>query len=174
MNENHATVLRTPLGWIGFSITPRGVRQVISPQRQRGRVEYLLGIRDPVSSLYSVKEMKAIERHLFRATTQLMEYFEGRRRIFDLPLDLRQGSDFQRRVWRETMKIPYGKTSTYLKIALHLRDRALSRAVGMALGANPIPLIIPCHRVIASDGSLGGYSGGIAVKRNLLRIEGSL
>ena len=72
------------------------------------------------------------------------------------------------------MKIPYGETSTYLKIALRLRDRSLSRAVGMALGANPLPLIIPCHRVIGSDGSLGGYSGGITVKRNLLRLEGSL
>jgi methylated-DNA-[protein]-cysteine S-methyltransferase len=72
------------------------------------------------------------------------------------------------------MKIPYGETSTYLKIALRLGDRSLSRAVGMALGANPLPLIIPCHRVIRSDGSLGGYSGGITVKRNLLRLEGSL
>ncbi|HLB02907.1 MAG TPA: methylated-DNA--[protein]-cysteine S-methyltransferase [Nitrospiria bacterium] len=174
MKVNHTSVFKTPLGWIGFSMTPRGVRQVISPQKRRGRVEDLVGIRDPLSSPYSGAAVKVIERHRLQAITQLMEYCEGRRRIFDLPLDFHQGSNFQRRVWRETMKIPYGETSTYLKIALRLGDRSLSRAVGMALGANPLPLIIPCHRVIGSDGSLGGYSGGITVKRNLLRLEGSL
>jgi methylated-DNA-[protein]-cysteine S-methyltransferase len=103
-----------------------------------------------------------------------MAYCEGRRRIFDLPLDLDQGTEFQRRVWQETLKIPYGETRTYLEMAVRLGDRSLARAVGMALGANPIPLIVPCHRVIASDGSLGGYSGGIQVKRALLKLEGVL
>ncbi|MGH7274856.1 MAG: methylated-DNA--[protein]-cysteine S-methyltransferase [Nitrospiria bacterium] len=162
------------MGWIGLSVIPHGIGQVISPQRLRDRVEALLFIRDPFGLPYSGTAVKVIKRNLLRATAQLMEYCEGRRRIFDLPLDFHQGSDFQRRVWRETMKIPYGKTSTYLKIALHLGDRSLSRAVGTALGANPLPLLIPCHRVIASDGSLGGYSGGITVKRMLLRLEGSL
>lgn len=172
MKGYHETVFKTPLGWVGVSATPRGIREVISPQKQRDRVKESLSIPRLLQSAYSASAMKVIESHLVQARAQLTAYCEGRRRIFNLPLDINLGSEFQQRVWQETMKIPYGETSTYLKIALHLGDRSLARAVGTALGANPLPLIIPCHRVVASDGSLGGYSGGIHVKQALLRLEG--
>jgi len=168
----HEAVFKTPLGWIGVSATPRGIREVIPPQKQRDRVKESLSLPQLVRSAYSASAMKVIESHLVQARAQLSAYCEGRRRIFNLPLDIDQGSEFQRRVWQETLKIPYGETRTYLKIALQLGGRSLARAVGMALGANPLPLIIPCHRVVASDGSLGGYSGGIHVKQALLRLEG--
>ena len=172
MKGYHVWVFKTPLGWLGVSATPRGVREVVSPQKRRDEVEKLLSIPDLVQLAYSGSVRKVIESHLVQAKAQLMAYCEGRRRIFNLPLDLDQGTEFQRRVWQETLKIPYGETSTYLKIAVRLGARSLARAVGMALGANPLPLIVPCHRIIASDGSLGGYSGGIPVKRTLLKLEG--
>lgn len=172
MKGYHAAVFKTPLGWVGVSATPRGIREVISPQTRRDRVEESLSLPHLLRSAYSASAVKVIESHLVQARAQLTAYCEGRRRIFNLPLDLDQGSEFQQRVWQETLKIPYGETSTYLKIALPLGGRSMARAVGMALGANPLPVIIPCHRVIASDGSLGGYSGGIQVKQALLRLEG--
>ncbi len=176
MKGYHAAVFKTPLGWVGVSATPRGIREVISPQARRDRVEESLSLPHLLRSASalggSVSAVKVIESHLVQARAQLTAYCEGRRRILNLPLDMDQGSEFQRRVWQETLKIPYGETSTYLKIALPLGGRSMARAVGMALGANPLPLIIPCHRVIASDGSLGGYSGGIQVKQALLRLEG--
>jgi len=172
LKRYHEAIFKTPLGWIGVSATPRGVREVISPQKQRDQVAESLSLSQLLRSAYSASAIKVIEGHLVQARAQLTAYFEGRRRIFNLPLDLDQGSEFQRRVWQETMKIPYGETSTYLKIALQLGGRPWARAVGMALGANPLPLIIPCHRVVASGGSLGGYSGGIKVKQALLKLEG--
>ena len=104
---------------------------------------------------------------------QLKEYFAGRRRQFDLPLDLR-GTDFQKRCWRELLKIPYGETRSYADIARAIGNPAAVRAVGLANGQNPIAIIVPCHRVIGSDGSLTGYGGGLETKRKLLELEGAL
>jgi O-6-methylguanine DNA methyltransferase len=104
---------------------------------------------------------------------QLEEYFSGRRRRFDLPLDLR-GTDFQKRCWQELLKIPYGETRSYAQIAQAIGNPAAVRAVGLANGQNPIAIIVPCHRVIGSDGSLTGYGGGLEVKRKLLELEGAL
>ncbi len=104
---------------------------------------------------------------------QLEEYFAGRRRQFDLPLDLR-GTDFQKRCWRELLKIPYGETRSYAEIARAIGNPLAVRAVGLANGQNPIAIIVPCHRVIGSDGSLTGYGGGLNVKRQLLELEGAL
>ena len=104
---------------------------------------------------------------------QLAEYFAGRRRRFDLPLDLR-GTDFQKRCWRELLKIPYGETRSYGDIARAIGNPAAVRAVGLANGKNPIAIIVPCHRVIGSDGSLTGYGGGLENKRRLLELEGAL
>lgn len=108
---------------------------------------------------------------LDRAAVQLREYFAGRRAAFDLPL-APVGTPFQRRVWAAIAKIPHGRTATYGELARRLSSGA--RAVGMACGRNPIPIIVPCHRVVAADGRLGGYSGGdgAATKRALLRLEG--
>ncbi len=115
-------------------------------------------------------DKSSIAKLLVMASKQIEEYFSGTRKIFDLPLDL-QGSEFQKRVWKELRKIPYGKTCSYKDIALALHDPNASRAVGTANGRNPLCIIIPCHRVISSDGSLGGYSGGIDKKVKLLHLE---
>lgn len=104
------------------------------------------------------------------AEMQLSEYFAGRRKSFDLPLEL-EGPDFYRRVWAELLKIPYGKTSSYGQLAAKLGAPDASRAVGAANGANPIAIIVPCHRVIGADGSLVGFGGGLNRKRFLLDLE---
>ena len=101
---------------------------------------------------------------------QIAEYLDGRRRDFDLPLDLR-GTEFQRRMWAAVAGIPYGETRTYAEIALAIGQPKTVRAVGAANGANPLPLVVPCHRVIGSDGNLTGYGGGLDVKRKLLEME---
>lgn len=110
---------------------------------------------------------------MFGIFNQLKEYFKRERKKFDVPLDIR-GSDFQKKVWKELLLIPYGRTVSYKYIAEKLGDVKTIRAVGKANGMNPIPVIIPCHRVINSNGSLGGYSGGLSIKEKLLKIEGSL
>jgi O-6-methylguanine DNA methyltransferase len=101
---------------------------------------------------------------------QLAEYFAGSRRKFDLPLDAR-GTEFQRRVWQRLLCISYGETITYGALAHELGDAGASRAVGLANGRNPIPIVIPCHRVIGADGSLTGFGGGLAIKAALLELE---
>lgn len=107
---------------------------------------------------------------LRRAAEELGEYLAGRRRDFTLPLDPR-GSDFQRQVWQALRSIPYGQTRTYGQIAEQIGRRRAARAVGMANNRNPIAILIPCHRVIGSDGSMTGYAAGIAVKERLLALE---
>jgi len=104
------------------------------------------------------------------ARTQLQEYFAARRQEFDLPLDPR-GTDFQRRVWQRLLKIPYGETTSYGALAGELGDAKASRAVGLANGSNPIPIVIPCHRVIGAAGSLTGFGGGLVIKQQLLELE---
>lgn len=104
------------------------------------------------------------------ALDQIAEYLKGQRQTFDLPLDLR-GTDFQRQVWSAVAAVPYGQTRTYAEIAQAIGRPQAARAVGAANGANPLPLVVPCHRVIGSDGSLTGYGGGLDVKRRLLAME---
>lgn len=105
------------------------------------------------------------------ATIQLTEYFNGQRRVFDLPLRP-GGTDFQRRVWSALANIPYGTTCSYAEVARSVKSAGAVRAVGAASGRNPLPVVVPCHRVIGSDGSLTGYSGGLERKLALLRLEG--
>ncbi|HEU5324857.1 MAG TPA: methylated-DNA--[protein]-cysteine S-methyltransferase [Candidatus Limnocylindria bacterium] len=107
---------------------------------------------------------------LDRAEAQLREYFDGERRQFDLPLDV-PGSPFQELVWRELQRIPYGETISYRELARRVGVPAASRAVGRANGSNRLAVIIPCHRVIAAGGGLGGYGGGLDAKRWLLDLE---
>jgi methylated-DNA-[protein]-cysteine S-methyltransferase len=104
------------------------------------------------------------------AAVQLREYFAGRRREFDLPL-APVGTDFQLRVWRALCEIPYGTLRNYADIARAIGQPGAARAVGQAAGCNPLPIVIPCHRVIASDGTIGGYSGGLDIKHRLLALE---
>ncbi|MDO4534006.1 MAG: methylated-DNA--[protein]-cysteine S-methyltransferase [Coriobacteriia bacterium] len=107
-----------------------------------------------------------------KAATQLQEYFAGKRRIFDVPIAPR-GSVFQNDVLRAVEHIPYGETRTYSEIAATIDRPGAARAVGSALSANPIPIIIPCHRVVPSGGGLGGYAYGPEMKRYLLNLEGA-
>ncbi len=109
---------------------------------------------------------------LCRARDQLLEYLAGKRMEFDLPL-APQGTPFQQKVWSTLRNIPYGQTRSYKDIALAVDCPKGFRAVGMANRSNPIPIFIPCHRVVAADGSLGGYAGGLELKQSLLTIEGS-
>lgn len=108
-----------------------------------------------------------------KVSEQLNEYFNGRRRKFTIPLKPK-GTDFQQRLWNELQNIPYGQTKTYGEIAKILGDIKKVRAVGKANGSNPIPIIIPCHRVIGTDNRLTGYAGGIHRKRYLLQHEGAI
>ena len=110
---------------------------------------------------------------LKETTRQLRAYFDGRLRTFDVPLDM-QGTAFQKRVWSELEKIPYGETRSYLQVAIASGTPNAVRAVGAANGANPIPIIVPCHRVIGSSGKLTGYGGGLPLKKRLLELEGAL
>jgi O-6-methylguanine DNA methyltransferase len=104
--------------------------------------------------------------------TQLEEYFSGRRRQFTFALDLR-GTEFQKRCWRALLRIPYGQTRSYADIARAVGRPRAFRAVGMANNRNPVAIVVPCHRVIASDGGLCGYGGGLLLKDKLLRLEGA-
>ena len=110
---------------------------------------------------------------LRRALEQLREYFAGSRRSFDLPLDLGMvGTDFQREVYERLLDVEYGKVTSYGALADALGGPELSRAVGQAVGANPIPIVIPCHRVVGAGGRLTGFGGGLPAKIALLRLEG--
>ena len=117
-------------------------------------------------------ETSASAQKILSATKkQLEQYFAGKRTTFDIPLDL-QGTEFQQQAWRALCRIPYGKTISYGQQAKNIKKPKAFRAVGSANGKNPIPIIVPCHRVVASDGSLGGYSLGLKMKKQLLALEG--
>ncbi len=100
-------------------------------------------------------------------------YFEGKLTKFMTPLDMTSGTDFQKTVWENLRAVPYGKLTTYGELAEKVGKPGAARAVGNAVGENPLPIVIPCHRVVASDG-LGGYTGGIDIKKDLLKVEGVL
>ncbi len=102
----------------------------------------------------------------------LLDYFNGHPVSFKIPLDLSIGTQFQRKVWRKVKEIPYGELRSYKWVARSIGSAHASRAVGNAVGRNPVAPIVPCHRVVCSDGSLGGYTSGIAIKKRLLNLEG--
>lgn len=118
-----------------------------------------------------IQEELGNETELLKETIkQLEEYFRGVRNDFDLPLEP-NGTEFQRRVWKSLIEIPYGETRSYSEIAKAIGNEKACRAVGMANNKNPIPIIIPCHRVIGANGKLVGYAGGLDVKEKLLKLE---
>jgi methylated-DNA-[protein]-cysteine S-methyltransferase len=120
----------------------------------------------------NVTKLRTEDPYMFGSFKQLREYFEYKRKVFDLPLEI-IGTDFQKRVWKELIKIPYGETISYKELAIRLGNLKTIRAAARANGANPLPIIIPCHRVIGSDGKMVGYGGGVDVKEKLLELEGS-
>lgn len=135
-----------------------------------------LRLRADGETLVGVEFIERCERggssgFLDKVERQLSEYFAGRRRVFDLPLDAR-GTAFQRRVWDALLEIPFGETWSYAALAGRVGSPLGFRAVGSANGRNPLAIVIPCHRVINSGGKLGGYGGGLPLKRKLLELEG--
>lgn len=145
--------LTSPLGLIEVVCTESGISEINFVEKKKGPET-----TDPPASLS-------------QCVAQLKEYFEGNRRKFTVQLDLSRGTEFYREVWRLVAAIPYGRTRCYSDIAETLGRPQASRAVGMANGRNPLPIIIPCHRVIGKDGSLTGYAYGLDVKEALLAIE---
>ena len=119
----------------------------------------------------SLSKENPVEALLLNTITQLEQYFAGKRHQFDIALDLSLGTPFQQSVWRALQQIPYGQTISYAQLAQNIGKPTAYRAVANANGKNPFSIIIPCHRVVASDGSLGGYTGGLDKKRTLLSIE---
>ena len=125
-----------------------------------------------VSFVEKIKETEENPSGLMKTIVkQIEEYFQGKRTQFDLPLVM-NGTDFQVKIWKLLMRIPYGTTLAYVKVAQEFGDSKMVRAVASAIAKNPLSILIPCHRVIGSDGSMVGYSGGIPVKRLLLELEG--
>ena len=162
-----ACVFRTPWGWMGLSASPRGLRRVILPQPSRTEVVRALG---PTLLLQDQRCPSTVRQ----AEREIRRFLRGEQQDFTVPLDLTGSTPFQRQVWRAARHIPYGRVRSYRWIAARVGDARSARAVGNALGANPVPLLIPCHRVVASDASLGGFTGGLRTKRRLLALEGSL
>lgn len=151
----------TPLGKVYLLASAKGL-QKLSWKRQ------------PVPSIESSPyDNIAASKHLDRAKRQLEEYFLGKRKKFRLKFDFNNhGTPFQRQVWQKLEQIPHGETWSYQKLAKSIDRPKAYRAVGSANGRNPLPIVIPCHRVITSDGKIGGYTGGVAIKQRLLRLEG--
>jgi O-6-methylguanine DNA methyltransferase len=163
----YQSIFESPIGPLRILSTPEGLAALSFGKRPTRRSGAWMERSFP-----GVKALPAGDRHR-RVHRQIREYFEGRRRVFDIGFDLR-GTEFQNRVWRTVARIPYGHTLSYGEIAHVVGEPRAARAVGAANGANPISIIIPCHRVIGADGSLTGYGGGMEKKRWLLAHEGVL
>jgi methylated-DNA-[protein]-cysteine S-methyltransferase len=157
--------VKTPIGVLRVAASEDSVLAVELPRR-RSEPALERWLRSHVPHSAETEVLRA-------ALVQLREYFAGKRRQFDVPVDP-AGTDFQRRVWNAIAAIPYGETTSYGKIAVALGSPARARAVGAAVSANPIPIVIPCHRVIGADDSLTGYRGGLRMKVWLLHHEGVL
>ncbi|HKV25454.1 MAG TPA: methylated-DNA--[protein]-cysteine S-methyltransferase [Candidatus Acidoferrum sp.] len=155
-DEMHYTIVTSPVGPLLLAGDAAGLHFV---NFQTGRT--------PRSPERNWIEGRAAFKEVIR---QLRAYFAGKLQKFDLPLIL-DGTEFQLRVWRELQKIPYGETMSYCQIARRIGNPEGARAVGLANGSNPIPIIIPCHRVIGNSGELRGFGGGLPVKKSLLALE---
>lgn len=149
-----------------------GIKIVVITSR-KGIKKLFLNPKEKIPELILSTKLHNDDPYLFGIFNQLREFFAGTRKKFDVPLDI-EGTEFQKKVWNELKKIPYGKTISYKTLSEKLGDIKAIRAVGKANGQNPIAIIIPCHRVIGSDGSLTGYAGGLAIKEKLLHLEGAL
>jgi methylated-DNA-[protein]-cysteine S-methyltransferase len=157
----------TPLGSLLVASTRRGLVRVAFPQERPDDILGELAVR------ISPRVLEAPER-LDEVRRELEQYFEHKRHDFELPLDWRLSRGFRRRVLRNTARLPYGETATYAEMAARAGNPRAYRAAGSALGSNPIPVVVPCHRVVQTGGGLGGYGGGLDVKEYLLRLEGAL
>ena len=162
-------VFLTRLGWVGIAWSARGLAAVAGPARRAQAAEEELGER--IGDFSSVPEPPT--RGLGWALEEkLRAYMDGQRVSFDEPVDLSRMSAFVRRVLEAARSIPYGEVRTYARVAAEAGNPRAARATGQALGANPMPIVVPCHRVVTSSGRLGGYRGGLALKARLLALEG--
>ena len=159
------TIFNTDMGWVGMLASAKGLLGITLPQRSAQEAYQLLG-NNINYAIWSP--------HLFRDLIErLRVYFGGHRTTFPDKLDLSQATHFQREVWEITRRIPYGETRSYAWVAEQIGKPRAARAVGQALGKNPLPIIVPCHRVVASDGKLGGFGGGVEMKKHLISREAS-
>ena len=159
------TRFKSPLGTVIAAATDKGLAGV-----------WFDGQRHLPSELTGAAVWRTDDEHpvLTRAVKQLEEYFAGTRTTFDLPLDLSHGTSFQQSVWQALLAIAPGDTASYGEISARIGNPAAVRAVGAAVGRNPVSIIVPCHRVMGADGSLTGYAGGLDRKTALLTLEGVL
>lgn len=166
-NRLAVAYLDSPLGELGLAAGEHGLIAVSLGKSLKRTLPALLGGRhDRGRGKNHPWEV------LEQSCAQIVEYLLSAREKFDVPLDLSIGTEFQRAVWRRLRRVKYGQSTTYGELADAAGKPAATRAVGNAVGANPLPIIIPCHRVLASGKKLGGFSGGLSRKRKLLRIEG--
>lgn len=147
----------TPVGDLYLVATDKGLSGVFWKRRDIETVSTLNGSGKIVA-------------HLRQAQKELSEYFCGKRKDFSVPLDV-VGTPFQKQVWNQLKKIPFGKTISYQDLARQIKNEKACRAVGSANGKNPVSIIVPCHRVITSQGTIGGYAGGLPAKEKLLQLE---
>ena len=184
-----SVVFPTRFGWMGLAASAKGVRALVLAKTSRAAAERMLA--QHLGSKFDVRSSgekqgagrrgmnnpqrrtSNLEPVLREARSQVLRYLGGKSRTLDFPIDLSGGTPFQRRVWQAAVRIPYGRARSYRWIASKIGGTRYARAVGNALGANPVPLIVPCHRVVAHDASLGGFSCGLAVKRRPLDLEGT-
>jgi O-6-methylguanine DNA methyltransferase len=153
---------------MGLSESEKGIDGIALPKPSKRAIETVL--RDQSHGPFQAGSSPTLET----ARRQLLDYLAGKRDTFDVALDLSNGTAFQRQVWRVLQRVPYGKLRSYQWIAARVGGPQYARAVGNAVGANPIPIVIPCHRIVAQDATLGGFSGGLSMKRKLLSLEGTL
>lgn len=151
------------MGWLGILGSAKGLLRITLPQPSAQEACQLLG--DSVSCA-------TWSPHLFKDLMERFKvYFSGHRMIFRDKLDFPRATHFQREVWEITRLIPYGETRSYGWVAEQIKKPQAVRAVGQALSKNPLPIIVPCHRVVTSDGKLGGFGGGVEMKKRLLSLE---
>ena len=158
------TTIDSPVGELIVAATKRGLVRVGFPTERPDDVV------EELADLLSPRVLEAPAR-LDEVRRELDEYFEGKRTHFEIPVDMALTRGFTRKVLRAAARIPFGSVSTYRDVARRAGNERAYRAAGNALGSNPIPIVVPCHRVLHSTGGLGGYGGGLDVKRYLLRLE---
>lgn len=168
-----AAALAEGLVDVRFDLVPSPVGELFVAATERGlcRISYTpAGQEEQLAAQFG---LRVLQMPLDQARRELDEYFSGRRRVFELALDLRV-APFQAAVLEELSRVPYGQLATYGQLAARVGRPRAARAVGTVMNRNPLPIVLPCHRIIGANGSLTGYAGGLGVKRTLLELEGSL
>ncbi len=171
--DSRSIVVDSPIGSLTLVASSRGLQQVQLPTDGAGGPQAGLASNGDAVAAGAGTETAQADAILAEARRQLSEYFDGGRREFDLPLDL-AGTEFQMRAWQALASVGYGQTAAYGEQAERIGKPGAARAVGRANGANPVPIVLPCHRIVGADGSLTGYGGGLHVKQQLLAHERSL